>query len=186
MIRAWGVAGVLLLAACSSGNSDDGGKAAVKPSDETLAALVSQTDDLSAVSATLGDTGLAQVFEGVAPYTLLAPRDAAFDSLGEAGKVLRSPEQRPAMIAVLRDHIIPGYLMPEDIAKAIAREGDGKVTMKTMGGHTLTFSGREGAITATGEDGTSAHFAGEPLLGGNGVAIPLDGLTVKIDGAGAS
>jgi uncharacterized surface protein with fasciclin (FAS1) repeats len=186
MSRAWCLAGALLLAACSGKDGDAGGETAAKPSDETLAAMVSQADDLSVVSATLKDTGLAQVFEGVAPYTLLAPRDAAFDGLGDAGKALRSPEQRPAMVAVLRDHIVPGYLMPEDIAKAIAREGNGKVTMRTMSGHTLTFTGKEGAITATGEDGASARFAGDALLAGNGVAIPLDGLTVKIDGADGS
>jgi len=88
------LAATLLLAACSSGSAPSG-DAAAKPSDATLAALVSRTGDLSVVSATLKDAGLAQVFDGTAAYTLLAPRDAAFDGLGDAGKTLRSPEQRP-------------------------------------------------------------------------------------------
>lgn len=178
------VAGALLLAACQGGEADKG--AAAQPSSETLAALVSQADDLSAVSATLEDAGLAQVFDGAAAYTLLAPQDSAFDSLGAAGETLRSPEQRPAMVAVLRDHIVPGYLTPDDIAKAIELDDDGKVVMKTMGGHDLTFASADGAITATAADGATVRFAGEPLLASNGVAIPVDGLAVKVGGASGS
>ena len=174
-------AGALLLTACSG---ESGKEAATAPSPKTLAALVAQTDDLSIVSATLRDAGLAQTFDGVAAYTLLAPRDAAFDSLGEAGKTLRSPEQRPAMVAILRDHIVPGYLTPADIAKAVAADDDGKVVMKTMAGHTVTFASRGGTITATGEDGATARFAGDALLAGNGVAIPIDGLAVDVGEVG--
>ena len=152
----------------------------------TLAALIAGADDLSVVSTALKDAGLAQVFDGTAAYTLLAPRDAAFDSLGDEGKALRSPEQRPAMVAVLRDHIVPGYLTPADIANAVKLDPDGKVAMKTMAGHTLTFASAGDAITATGEDGATVRFAGKPLLASNGVAIPVDGLAVDVgDGAAA-
>ncbi len=161
-------------------------QAAAEPSDESLAALVSQSEELSVVSATLKDAGLSQVFDGVAAYTLLAPRDAAFDSLGEAGETLRSPEQRPAMVAVLRDHIVPGYLTPEDITRAVGAATDGKVAMRTMGGHTLTFSKSGDAITATGEDGKSVRLTGDALLARNGVAIPVDGLAIDISEAAAA
>ena len=173
------ILGALLLAACSD---DAGEEAASEPSADTLAAMVSGADDLSVVSATLEDAGLAQVFDGVAAYTLLAPHDAAFTSLGEAGETLRSSEQRPAMVAVLRDHIVPGYLTPADIANAIEADDDGKVAMRTMGGHTLTFASDEGTVTATGEDGATVRFAGEALLASNGVAIPVDGLAVDVGG----
>jgi uncharacterized surface protein with fasciclin (FAS1) repeats len=179
------VAGVLLLAACSGG-SDDADETAAKPSTETLAAMVAQDDSLSAVSATLKDAGLAQVFDGTAAYTLLAPQDAAFADLGPAGASLRTPEQRPAMVAVLRDHIVPGYLTPADIRKAIELDPDGKVSMRTMAGHTLTFTSSDGTITATGEDGEAVRFAGDALLAANGVAIPVDGLAVDVGGSPAA
>ena len=172
--------GVLLLAACSGAEKAD--QDAAKPSTETLAAMVAQADDLSTVSATLQDAGLAQVFDGTAAYTLLAPRDAAFTSLGPAGATLQTPEQRPAMVAVLRDHIVPGYLTPADIKKAIELDKDGKVAMRTMSGHTLTFTRAADAIIATSEDGTAVRFAGDALLASNGVAIPVDGLAVDVGG----
>lgn len=176
------LAGSLLLAACSGGSDDSGDAVAPSPSAETLAVMVAQAEGLSAVSATLKDAGLGQVFDGTGAYTLLAPQDAAFDELGAAGETLRSPEQRPAMVAVLRDHIVPGYLTPADIRKAIELDDDGKVAMRTMAGHTLTFSETDGTLAATGEDGTTVRFAGDALLASNGVAIPVDGLAIDVGG----
>ena len=177
------VAAALLLAACSGEGTTSEDATAATPADDTLAAMVAGADDLSVVADTLKDAGLAQVFDGVAAYTLLAPNDAVFEGLGETGETLRSPEQRPAMVAVLRDHIVPGYLTPADLAKAIDLDPDGKVTMKTMGGHTLSFASSDGTITATGEDGATVRFAGNALLASNGVAIPVDGLAVDVGGA---
>ena len=135
-------AAVLLLHACSGDDTAEGDDAAGEVSSATLASLVSDADGLSAVSDVLGEAGLSQVFDGAASYTLLAPQDAAFEKLGEAGDDLRSAEERPAMVAILRDHIVPGYLTPDDIANAIAQhvtrcaaEGDisGCVTITETG-----------------------------------------------------
>ena len=172
-------AGAVMLPACSDDATDESeGTAAV--SDETLASVVEDADGLSTVSDVLGDAGLEQVFDGAAAYTLFAPQDTAFDALGEAGDDLRTVEQRPAMVAILRDHIVPGYLTPDDIANAIELADDGQVQMRTMGGHTLTFSGTRDAITVTAEDGASARFAGDALRASNGVAIPLDGVLKQV------
>jgi len=169
---------VLLLQACSDDAAD--GEATTEVSNATLASIVSEADDLSAVSDALGDAGLAQIFDGTAAYTLFAPEDTAFDQLGEGAADLRAPEQRAAMVAILRDHIVPGYLTPADIETAIGLAGDGSVEMRTMGARTLTFTAEGETITVTGEDGASATFAGEALRASNGVAIPLDGVLRKV------
>lgn len=172
-------AATLALQGCSG---DDGAEQeATEVSTETLASLIMEADGLSTVAGVIGEAGLAEVFDGAASYTLLAPQDAAFDALGEAGDELRSPEERPAMVAILRDHIVPGYLTPADIANAVEAADDGSVEMRTMGGHIVTFTGEGEAITVTAEDGASARFAGEALPGSNGVAIPLDGVLRNIE-----
>lgn len=172
-------AAMLTLQGCSGESTADGGEVA-EVSNETLASVVSEAGDLSVVSGVLGDAGLAQVFDGAAAYTLLAPQDAAFEALGEAGEELRAPEQRAALVAILRDHIVPGYLTPEDIGNAIEQADDGSVEMRTMGDHTLTFTASGDTITATAEDGSSAKFVGAPLRASNGVAIPLDAVLLKV------
>ena len=171
-------AGALALQGCSGNDAAEDETPEVSTS--TLAALIMEADGLSTVAGVIGEAGLAQVFDGAASYTLLAPQDSAFEGLGEAGEQLRSDEERPAMVAVLRDHIVPGYLTPQDIAKAVEAAEDGSVQMRTMGDHVLTFTGEGDAITVTAEDGSTARFAGEALLGSNGVAIPLDGVLRKV------
>ena len=153
---------------------------AEEASTKTLAALIAEADGLSTVAGVIGEAGLAQVFDGAASYTLLAPQDSAFEALGEAGEEMRSADQRPAMVAILRDHIVPGYLTPQDIARAVETDDDGSVEMRTMGGHVVTFTGEGEAITVTAEDGATARFAGEALRGSNGAAIPLDGVLRKV------
>jgi len=174
------IAATLMLPACS-GDQDDKNDANAEVSSETLAKEVADADDLKVVSGALGDAGLAAVFDSAAAYTIFTPTDAAFDALGDPGKQLREPEQRPALIAILRDHIVPGYLTPEDISNAIDVADDKKVRMRTMGGHTLTFTAEGDAITVTNEDGSSAKFAGNALRASNGVAIPLDRVLKKVD-----
>ena len=172
-------AAALLLHACSGETTETQGETA-EVSSATLASLVSDADGMSTVSDVLGEAGLSQVFDGAAAYTLFAPQDGAFEELGEAGDDLRSPEQRAAMVAILRDHIVPGYLTPDDIANAVEMADDGSVEMRTMGDHVLTFTGEGDVITVTSEDGSKASFAGDALRASNGVAIPLDGVLKKV------
>ena len=166
----------LAVAACSGGDEAGEQAAQTEVSDETLATLVAGDAELVTASQGIEEAGLTQVFEGVAAYTFLAPTDEAFDKLGEASADLRTPEQRPAMAAILRDHIVPGYLTPDDIRNAIELSDDDRVEMRTTGGHVLTFTADSDAITVAAEDGATAQFAGEALRARNGVAIPLDGV----------
>ena len=173
---------LLAVPACSAEESADQGSA--EPTDDTLAEAISDADDLSVVAAALGDSGLAQVFDGAGSYTIFAPNDAAFEALGEAGAALREPGQSAAMTAVLRDHIVPGYLTPTDIQAAIEAQG-GTVKVETMGDHALTFTRANDGIRVTSEDGSAAMLVGDALKARNGVAIALDGVLKKVDAPAA-
>ncbi len=154
--------------------------AQAEPSNDTLAKALSGADGMQTVAGALNDVGLAQVFDGAGSYTILAPNDAAFKDLGETGKALLQPDQRAAMAAILRDHIVVGYLEPSDIESAIEAKG-GEVEARTMGGHMVTFSKDGDGIMVTSEDGSSAMLAGKAVRATNGVAIPVDGVLKKID-----
>lgn len=172
------------LSACSKDEAAETEQASAEPTDETLATAISDADELSVVASALGDSGLAQVFDGAGSYTIFAPSDAAFEALGETGTALREPGQRAAMAAVLRDHIVPGYLTPTDIEAAIEAQG-GSVKVETMGDHALTFSRADSGIRVTSEDGSNAMLTGDALKARNGVAIGLDGVLKKVDAPAA-
>jgi uncharacterized surface protein with fasciclin (FAS1) repeats len=171
---------LLPLAACSD-KSDEArsDKAAAEPSSDTLAAAMAERDELSTLGAALRDTGLSQVFDNAGSYTIFAPTNDAFAKLGEAGAALRQPSQRAVLTAVLRDHIVPGYLTPDDIGTAIDTQG-GKVKVQTMGDHKLAFTRDGQSYRVTAEDGSTAVIAGDATTASNGVAIPVDGVLKKL------
>jgi uncharacterized surface protein with fasciclin (FAS1) repeats len=170
-------AATLTLGACAEEAEQDQTEqeTASEAGSETLAQAISDADNLSTAAKVLGDVGLAQVFDGAGSYTILVPNDAAFSALGDVHDTTAGAEHRAALAAILRDHIVPGYLTPADIGAAIDAQG-GTVRAETMGEQTLSFTRDGEAIRVTSEDGSSALIAGDALRASNGVAIPLDGV----------
>ncbi len=175
----------LALAACSS---EPGEAPATEATDRnTVAQAIASAGNLSTLSGALTDAQLAEVLDGSGSYTIFAPTDDAFAALGESGQLLLEVEQRPLLVGLMREHIVPGHITPDAIGQAIDAEG-GPVTMTTMGGGSLTFS-REGDAISVSRDGTnSAIFASEGTEAGNGVVIPIDAALIPqgATNAGAS
>ncbi len=176
------LAGLGAIALLLSGCSNDGANTAeasqtTEPevnASHTLAQSVAETPDLSNFGQALKETGLSTVFDGTASYTVLAPTNEAFDKLGGAGKALLEPEQRAALSALIKSHVLPGYFTPKDIDAAIAAHNGQPVEMRSMGNQTLRFSKEADKIIVTSEDGSKANLIAEPVLAGNGVALPVD------------
>lgn len=166
-----------LLAACSKENATqaqaDGNAPAVAET-RTLAEMVSNRQDLSTFGMALRETGLGTVFDGTASYTVLAPTNDGFGKLGEDGKILLQPEHRAVLAAVLRSHVLPGFFTPKDIVAAINAHGGQPVEMRSMGNQTLRFAREGDKLTVTSEDGSKGVIGEEPVLAGNGVALPVD------------
>ena len=176
VLNALAVSGLIALPACSGTN--DGAETETEVQTDgtgTLAAALGTVPDLSTVSGALVTTNLNSVFDGVGSYTLLAPTNEAFEALGAQGETLMSEEQRPILVGVLRDHILPGYMQPEDIVKAIDTKG-GSVSMTTLGGSEVSFTREGETITVTRDDGSSATVAGTAVAAANGVVIPIGGV----------
>ncbi|WP_338241092.1 fasciclin domain-containing protein [Aurantiacibacter hainanensis] len=170
-LAAAAAASLFALTACGS-DAGEGGEADGGVGTSTLAALIEDADDLSVVSEIVSNAGLSGVFDGNAPYTVFAPTDEAFSALDVP---LEGEETRAARVAILREHIVPGYLSREDIVAAIESAG-GSVEMKTMGSNTLTFTRDADNLVVTSSDGSEASVEGEVMSGVNGSVIPIDGV----------
>jgi len=168
------LSGLIILPACSetAGETENSG-ATHSNGSQTMAATLGDASDLSTINDAFVSTDLLGVFDGVGSYTLLAPNDAAFEVLGEAGDQLLTEEQRPLLVGLLRDHMLPGYLRPEDILSAIENQG-GDVTVTTMGGSDVVFSSEGETLTVAREDGKSATFVGNADAATTGDIIPID------------
>lgn len=179
-------ASLATLGACGKSSTAESPTAAAGDANGTLAGAISGAAGLSTVAGALKGSGLATVFDGAAPYTVLAPTDDAFGALGEAGATLKTPENAAAMAAILRAHILPGVVTVSDIDAAL-KAGKGKpVTMKTMAGDTVSFARDGEDIAVTAADGASAKIDGKPLTASNGVVIPIDAVLKKMPDAAPS
>lgn len=175
IISALATCSLLALGACGSETTE--GVAPGEVSAQTLATVIEGDADLSIVAGILEDSGLQAVFDGNAPYTVFAPTDEAF---AELDLPLDDPDTAAARVAILREHIVPGFLTMEDITAAIDSAG-GSVEMQTMGSNTLTFSGNVDELIIASSDGRQARVVDAGLSGANGTVFPIDALLKSID-----
>ena len=174
-----GVLALVPLAGCDKAK-DKTAATATEPDAATLTSAIGGAPGMSTVAAAIKGTGLATVFDGTAPYTVLVPQDDAFGALGEAASKLKAPENGAAMAAVIKAHVLPGYMTVADIGAALTRSKGKPVRMTTMAGSDVTFTRSGETLTVTAADGSTAKVSGSELTAGNGVAIPVDAVLKKI------
>lgn len=172
------------LAGCDKASDNTGDKTGAastgEPGAATLTAAIGGAAGMSTMAAALKSTGLGTVFEGTAPYTVLAPQDDAFGAMGETAAMLKAPENGAAMAAVIKAHVLPGYMAVADIDAALKTARGKPVKMTTMAGSEVTFTRTGDTLTVTAADGSTARLSGAEVTAGNGVAIPIDGVLKKI------
>lgn len=178
LLFACAAAGSFALTGCGNEPAETPEEAA--SSNTTLATLIGGAEDVSTIASTLSETGLAGVFDGAGAYTVLAPSDEAFAEASPEGVSLSEESNRPLAVAVIRQHIVPGFLTPDDIRAAIEGSEGGSVEMSSYADTAITFSMDGDTITATSADGQTARFSGQAGMASNGVMIPVDGVLAKV------
>jgi uncharacterized surface protein with fasciclin (FAS1) repeats len=168
--------GLVVLASCS--DHDPGSSVSTaNESGDTIAGVLKNNGFVAAARA-LDQTGLSGVFSGSGSYTLLVPTDQALRKFEDANPNLRGEQGEAALAMVLREHMMPGYVTPDDLRSAIHEASHGKVTMRSLGEGNLVFSYRGNAIIVTSPDGAAA-VSSKAMTAGDNIAIPVDGILEK-------
>lgn len=147
-------------------------------SEATIATSIATTPGLRTLAAELRTAELDQLLGGAGPYTLLAPTDAAFTRLapGIANDLL-APENRSALVALLRYHVIPGTVTTEQLTTRI-RAGGGQTTLTTLGGQPITATMTGDVITLTSITGNRSYVEAADVAQVNGVIHVVNGVLV--------
>jgi uncharacterized surface protein with fasciclin (FAS1) repeats len=118
--------------------------------------------------------GLVDTLEGKGPFTVFAPTNEAFAAL-PAGTVdnLLKPENKKTLDKILTYHVVPGRLDSEVLNQDI-KKGDGKATLKTVEGGTLTITGSGKDLMVTDEKGAAAKVTIAEVMQSNGVIMVVD------------
>ncbi|TDE03351.1 fasciclin domain-containing protein [Flavobacterium sandaracinum] len=144
------------------------GGAAMYPSKNIVENAVNSKDHTTLVAAVTA-AGLVETLQSKGPFTVFAPTNAAFDKL-PAGTVttLLKPENLKMLQTILTYHVVAGKMNASDIAKAI-KMGNGKATMKTVSGGTLTAWMKGKDLYITDENGGKSKVTIADVNQSNGV-----------------
>lgn len=153
------------------------GGAAMYPSKNIVENAVNSKDHTTLIAAVTA-AGLVETLQSKGPFTVFAPTNAAFDKL-PAGTVttLLKPENLKMLQTILTYHVVAGKMNASDIAKAI-KMGNGKATMKTVSGGTLTAWMKGKDLYITDENGGKSKVTIADVNQSNGVIHVVDAVVL--------
>ena len=141
---------------------------------KNLIGNLSSTADYSIFVNALNLSGVSQTLRTGGPYTVFAPNDFSHYKLaaGSLDKLLKA-ENRDLLAKVMSYHVVAGKYTVANLKEAIAA-GNGKTTLKTLGGSTLLATQIEGGILLTDENGNSAKIVVADQVAENGIFHGVD------------
>ncbi|HEX2645186.1 MAG TPA: fasciclin domain-containing protein [Thermoanaerobaculia bacterium] len=134
----------------------------------------SKSADHTTLVAAVKAAGLVDTLAGTGPFTVFAPTNKAFEKL-PAGTVdtLLKPENKGTLTTVLTYHVVAGKVDAASLAKMI-KEGNGKATLKTVSGGTLTAMMKGKDVVLQDEKGGTAKVTTADVYQSNGVIHVVD------------
>lgn len=169
------VAAMALLVGTSACNQGDDPETQSVESGENITNALGGMEGMETASEFIGLAGLNEMLEGDAPYTVLLPNDEAFAKLSEEElQWLRSEDGRPDLIVLLRQHMVPGMVLQEDLEAALTDAG-GTVALANLADSPLALR-REGSTIQIGDGAGSPEISMPPIMATNGVVYEISAL----------
>lgn len=149
------------------------GGAEMYPSKTIVANAVNSKDHTTLVAAVKA-AGLVDTLSSEGPFTVFAPTNAAFAKLPEGTvETLLQPENLETLQTVLKNHVVAGKINAKDLLKLI-KKGNGKATITTVSGGTLTAWLKDKDVYITDQNGNSAKVTIADVNQSNGVIHVID------------
>ena len=172
-------AAVTLLGACQGGDADTAANAKNDDSagsDGTvLTSAIGDVAELSISSKLIAAAQLETALDGQGSYTVFLPTDDAWKAVEAADRAaIESAENRPQLVALLRQHIAPGYVVAADLDKGLSAK-NGTVSLTTMGAAPIALY-RDGENITLGKGTDAPKIVGTPIIAGNDVVYRIDRL----------
>lgn len=144
------------------------GGAAMYPTKNIVENAVNSKDHTTLVAAVKA-AGLVETLQGVGPFTVFAPTNAAFNML-PAGTVdnLLKPENKSKLASVLTYHVVAGSLDSKALMDKV-KAGGGMAQLQTVNGGTITVWQKGANLMVKDAKGNSATVTIKDVYQKNGV-----------------
>lgn len=167
------VASVPLALAQGSASGTMVGGVAMSPS-KTIVQNASAAPNLTTLVSAVKEAGLVDTLSGSGPFTVFAPTNDAFAKLPKAAvDKLMEPANKAQLAKILKYHVVSGKMTADDLVKAI-KSGNGKASLKTVEGESLTASMDGSKVLLTDAKGNKAHVETADVMQSNGVVHVID------------
>jgi uncharacterized surface protein with fasciclin (FAS1) repeats len=136
----------------------------------TIVANALNSRDHTTLVAAVKAAGLVETLQGMGPFTVFAPSNAAFAKL-PAGTVesLLEPEAKPTLTKVLTYHVVAGKLDAEALWKKV-RQGKGSAELRTVsGGRLWVMMNGPKNLVLKDEKGMTSEISTYDVLQSNGI-----------------
>lgn len=174
-----GVAGLLLMTACSQGDEVvDSAAPQTGPSapqdDSSLLNTVGANPEFSTLARLMSEAGLSETLAGDGDFTLFAPTNTAFEKLAPSGaQALSRPESREGLRILLSRHIVAEPLTLADIEERAGAAG-GAAVLTNLLGEPLTLRADGGQWRLSDAGGGVSIIAMPDVIASNGVIHAVD------------
>ncbi len=131
-------------------------------------------ENFSTLVAAVKAAGLVETLSGKGPFTVFAPTNAAFAKLPEGTiPTLLKVENKKTLTAVLTYHVVAGKFDANAVVRAI-KANNGKFTVPTVQGGTLTATLDDGKVILTDAKGNKSTVVITDVPASNGIIHAID------------
>ncbi len=135
----------------------------------TIVDVAVGNEDFSTLVTALKAADLVSALQGVGPFTVFAPTNAAFAKIDPATlKSLLEPKNKEALANILKYHVVSGKLAASDVVAAL-KSGAGMVELTALNGQKLTVIEKDGKIWLKDSKGIYSEITATDVMGSNGV-----------------
>lgn len=150
----------------------------VNAQSKNIVETAASSKDFSTLVAAVQAADLVEVLSSEGPFTVFAPTNDAFSKL-PAGTLesLLKPENKTTLQNILKYHVVSGSIMASDVVNLI-KQNDGKATVVTVSGDTLTAQMKDGAVYLVDENNNWSKITATDLKTSNGIIHVIDSVVL--------
>ncbi|WP_292942370.1 fasciclin domain-containing protein [Olleya sp. UBA1516] len=160
-------------------NTTDSSPIAVQTQDnDNIVGVAVGNENFTTLVAAVKAADLVETLSGKGPFTVFAPTNDAFNKLPEGTvEILLKPENKKMLTAVLTYHVVAGKFNASAVVEAI-KANNGKFTVATVQGGSLTASLEDGDVVLMDEKGNTSKVIMADVAASNGVIHAIDAVVM--------